>query len=83
VLIDGMRNIIDVLAGADPADKAQLYGELGVKLRYEPSGKVSVEALADGRKFVSEGRLVPEPHALRSPADSSLRREREALGRFW
>lgn len=50
VLIDAMRNIIDVLADADPADKAELYAELGVKLRYDPSGKVSVEASADGRK---------------------------------
>ena len=50
VLIGAMRDIIDVLADAEPADKAELYAELGVKLRYDPSGRVSVEATPDGRK---------------------------------
>lgn len=50
VLIDGMRNIIKVLAHADPVDKAELHAEVGVKLRYEPSGRVSVEALPDGHE---------------------------------
>ena len=42
-LVDALRDIVTVLAEADPEDKAELYGELGVNLTYHPEGRVSVE----------------------------------------
>jgi hypothetical protein len=42
-LVDALRDIVTVLAEADPQDKAELYGELGVNLTYHPQGRVSVE----------------------------------------
>jgi hypothetical protein len=41
-LVDALRDIVAVLADADPQDKADLYGELGVNLTYHPEGRVSV-----------------------------------------
>ena len=41
-LVDALRDIVTVLAEADPQDKADLYGELGVNLTYHPEGRVSV-----------------------------------------
>lgn len=49
VLITHLRGIVDVLADADPADKADLYAEMGVSLSYHPDGRVAVEALPRGR----------------------------------
>ena len=37
-LVAALRDIVGVLAEADPADKAELYGELGVSLTYHPDG---------------------------------------------
>ncbi len=47
-LVEALRDIITVLAEADPDDKAELYGELGVNLTYHPEGRVSVEMLPRG-----------------------------------
>jgi hypothetical protein len=44
----GLACIVDVLAEADPEDKADLYAELGVSLRYYTDGRVAVEALPRG-----------------------------------
>ena len=41
-LVDALRDIVTVLAEADPQDKADLYEELGVNLTYHPEGRVSV-----------------------------------------
>ncbi len=43
-LVGALRQIIDVLSDAEPADKAELYSELGVSLRYDPDGIVTVQA---------------------------------------
>ena len=43
-LVKALRDIVDVLADAEPADKAELYNQLGVLLRYDPAGTVSVQA---------------------------------------
>jgi hypothetical protein len=47
-LVEALRDIADVLANADPEDRAQLYAELGVTLTYHTSGRVAVEALPRG-----------------------------------
>ena len=36
--------IVGMLADADPTEKADLYRELGVTLRYDPSGTIAVQA---------------------------------------
>lgn len=43
-LVTALKDIVSVLAQAEPADKAELYDQLGVRLRYEPSGSVSVQS---------------------------------------
>ena len=43
-----LRDIVAALAGAEPADKADLYKELGVTLRYDPSGTVAVKVQPRG-----------------------------------
>jgi hypothetical protein len=40
--VGALRDIVTVLAEADPQDTADLYGELGLNLTYHPEGRVSV-----------------------------------------
>ena len=47
-LVTALRDIVGVLRDADPADKAELYAELGLNLTYHPDGRVAVEALPRG-----------------------------------
>ena len=49
-LVHALGDIVATLAAADPADKADLYRELGVSLRYDPSGAVTVQAQPRGVK---------------------------------
>jgi site-specific DNA recombinase len=49
-LVEALRDIVDVLADADPEDKADAYAELGVSLTYHTDGRVAVEALPRGVK---------------------------------
>ena len=35
-IVDALGNIADVLHNADPADKAEVYKGLGLRLRYQP-----------------------------------------------
>lgn len=39
-----MRDIVGVLAAADPEDKSELYAQLGISLSYGPTGNVTVKA---------------------------------------
>ena len=64
VLIQHLRGIVNVLADADPADKADLYAEMGVSLNYHPDGRVAVEALPRGRDIrVGGGTSTVGPRA--------------------
>jgi site-specific DNA recombinase len=47
-LVLALRDIVNVLADADAADKAELYKELGVGLVYHPDGRVTTEMLPRG-----------------------------------
>jgi site-specific DNA recombinase len=49
-LVEALRDIVDVLADADPEDKADAYAELGVSLTYHTDGRVAVQALPRGVK---------------------------------
>jgi hypothetical protein len=43
-LVDALRDIVGVLAAADPEDKSELYAQFGVSLSYLPTGTVTVTA---------------------------------------
>jgi hypothetical protein len=58
-LVSALRDIVEVLADAEPADKAQLNNELGVSLTYDPTGTVHVQALPRGVQVRVGGGLVP------------------------
>jgi len=47
-LVKALRDIVDVLADADPKTKAEVYNDLGLKLDYSPDGVVSVETRPRG-----------------------------------
>jgi len=61
-LVGALRDIVGALAAADPTDKADLYRELGVTLRYDASGTVTVRAQPRGVDVRVGGpsRLNPE-----------------------
>ena len=43
-LVKALRDIVGVLADAEPDDKAELYEQLGISLAYDPDGTVTVES---------------------------------------
>jgi hypothetical protein len=48
-LVHGLGDLLDVLRDADPADKAEVYRQLGVRLTYHPGeARVTVEAQPTG-----------------------------------
>lgn len=47
-LVKALKDIVEVLADAEPADKAELYDQLGLSLSYEPDGTVAVESRPRG-----------------------------------
>jgi len=47
-LVKALRDIVDVLARAEPADRAEFYSQLGISLSYDPDGTVSVPAQPRG-----------------------------------
>jgi len=47
-LVQALREIVGTLAAAEPTDKADLYRELRVTLRYDTSGTVTVRAQPRG-----------------------------------
>jgi hypothetical protein len=58
-LVDSLRAIPEVRADADPALKAKVYSELGVRITYEPGDRlVEAEAVSPVQKCVSEGGLA-------------------------
>ena len=64
------QDIVDVLADADPADKAELYDELGVAPALRPDGNVSVRGAPPwGTSTCRRGDL--NPHALSGTSPSS------------
>ncbi|MEW2144070.1 hypothetical protein AB0869_14785 [Micromonospora vinacea] len=65
-LVAALGDISTVLRDADPADKAEVYRQLGLRLTYRPETQ-TVRAAVDlsahrGKLFVSEGRHDPLPH---------------------
>ena len=61
-VVASLRDLMGVLAAADPADKAQIYSQLGLALTYHPGSQMvraEATAAAHVRKKVSEGGLEP------------------------
>lgn len=54
-LVGYLRDIVNVLADADPADKTELYRELGVSLTYHADGRIAVESMPRGADVRVEG----------------------------
>lgn len=47
-LVTALKDIVDVLADTEPADKTELYDQLGISLAYDPDGTVTVESRPRG-----------------------------------
>ena len=47
-LVKALKDIVTVLADAQPADKTELYDRLGISLAYDPDGTVIVESRPRG-----------------------------------
>ena len=61
-IIERLGNMAEVLAEADPTDKAELYSALGIELVYRPEQEflsVTSRPLAGVQQSVSEGGLEP------------------------
>jgi len=57
-LVEAMAGIATVLRQADPADKAEVYRQLGIKLTYKPGlHLIQAEASPSG----SRTKVCPEP----------------------
>ncbi|MCM3885556.1 recombinase family protein [Frankia sp. R82] len=73
-LIDGLGGLLKVLREADPADKAEIYRELGLKLTYDHETEMITAEAAPRSSVcvvsVSEGGVEPLPHH-RSPSPMS------------
>jgi hypothetical protein len=54
------KDIVTVLADADPADKRAIYDELGVNLTYHPDGRVHVGAGSRVLRVGVGGAFTPE-----------------------
>jgi site-specific DNA recombinase len=65
-LVTALGDVIRVLRNADPADKAEVYGRLGLTLTYHPGGKrVIAEVRPDSGVYVRKcPRGDLNPHAL-------------------
>ena len=74
-LVNELGDTATALASANPVDKADLYGKLGLHLTYHPKNQtVRAEARLNshrmGRRFVSEGGLEP-PCPVKGTSTSS------------
>jgi hypothetical protein len=64
-LVTALGDLVQVVTAADPADKAEVYSQLGLTLIYRPRKRL-VEAtvspsLHTGKGFVSEGERAEKP----------------------
>jgi hypothetical protein len=76
--VDGLKAIPEVLADADPALKAKVYSELGVRITYEPGNRLVV---AEARLACTTG--VSEEGPNRSPTQSGGWRPVRHSSRCW
>ncbi len=75
-LVDGLGGLLTVLGEADPADKAEVYRQLGLRLTYDHETE-TVVAEASPRSSVcvvsvSEGGLEPKPNMFLLTCDLDL-----------
>ncbi len=58
-LVTALKDIVTVLAEAQPADKSELYDQLGISLAYDPDGTVTVESQPRGLQVRVGGGTTP------------------------
>ena len=63
-LVNGLGNLLDVLANAAPEDKAEVYARLGLRLTYDPARRVVIAESDPWAKV-----RVGEPIGPKRPAD--------------
>ena len=63
-LVNALRDIVSVLAAADPADKTERYDQLGVSLTYNADGTVTVESRSRGKPWCRRGTRTVTPRSL-------------------
>ena len=63
-LVRQLKDIVAVLADADPEDKRAIYDELGVNLTYHPDGRVARRGAGRACTWGSCRRGDLNPHAL-------------------
>lgn len=86
-IVSSLRDLISVLANADPADKAEIYGQLGLALTYHPcEQKVRAEARPWEGMYVSQcprGDLNQLPTPVSSQRSSGSAASGERPGDRW
>ena len=55
-MVSSITDIIALLASADPADKAELYAQLGLRLTYNPGQRTVTPARKSG-EYLRKGRV--------------------------
>lgn len=70
-VVAALGNILDVLRHAEPADKATIYANLGLRLTYQP-GQNKVIAEAAPSTIMYEG-SCPRPDRYRDPTRARAR----------
>ena len=68
-IVTALGDILAVLKDADPADKAEIYSQLGLRLTYQPGRRIvraeaHLDRLPIGISTVSEGGLEPLAYIL-------------------
>jgi hypothetical protein len=65
-IVAALGDLVRVIQEADPADKAQMYAQLGLTLTYQPGRRLVEATIQPGlnmrKGFVSEARVAPYVH---------------------
>lgn len=72
-LVNALKDMVNVLADAEPTDKSELYDQLGVSLTYDPDGTVTVESRPRGVqvRVPRSSRRCPPTSGRRSSTSAS------------
>jgi len=73
-LVNGLGNLLDVLASAAPEDKAEVYRRLGLRLTYDPARRVVTDRRVSPRAR-RQGGAPTRPTAKRRPDFGRVKRQ--------
>ena len=57
-MIEGLGEMTQVLADADPKDKAEVYSALGIEVTYRPELRIEIPHSKWTRWLCGDGRLI-------------------------